>query len=480
MGTNPFLEIDRKIVGDIYTSSELMENLATLCDEYGSRFAGSIEEARAAEFMKTKLEAYGLANVKLEPVKYGGWRRGEAVLQITSPIEKRLPCITLPHSPAADLRGQIVDLGNGSPADFDRKMAEIAGKIVLTNSVVYPDESKRWIHRNEKYGRALLAGAIGFIFVNHYPGFGPVTGGIGPDDPYGGEALIPGFSVSLEDGAFIQRLLRRHEQVEVRLGSTDINEPVISWNVIADLPGRRDASSVVMLGCHYDGHDIAQGAADPASGTVALMEAARVLSRYAGDLPFTVRFALWSAEEIGLIGSTQYVQQHDEDLDHVRFYLNMDMAGAIAQKDIILNEWPELTAPLEQWRDQMALDFGVGQSLSAHSDHFPFMLAGVPTGGIGSLTKDSSGRGYGHTMYDTLDKVEMRSMREAATLAARLALRMASMDVWPTKRRSAEAVEDILDSPDFREESEFFARVRAYYHEKRSENDGSEAPDSGS
>jgi Zn-dependent M28 family amino/carboxypeptidase len=158
----------------------------------------------------------------------------------------------------------------------------------------------------------------------------------------------------------------------------------------------------------------------------------------------------------------------------------MDMAGAIAQKDIILNEWPELTAPLEQWRDQMALDFGVGQSLSAHSDHFPFMLAGVPTGGIGSLTKDSSGRGYGHTMYDTLDKVEMRSMREAATLAARLALRMASMEVWPTKRRSVEAVEDILDSPDFREESEFFARVRAYYHEKRSENDGSEAPDSGS
>jgi hypothetical protein len=153
------------------------------------------------------------------------------------------------------------------------------------------------------------------------------------------------------------------------------------------------------------------------------------------------------------------------------------MAGAIAQKDIILNEWPELTAPLEQWRDQMALDFGVGQSLSAHSDHFPFMLAGVPTGGIGSLSKNSSGRGYGHTMYDTFDKVELRGMREAATLAARLALRMASMEAWPTKRRSAEAVDGILDSPDYREESELFARVRTYYREKRLGNDGIEAPD---
>ena len=473
MSTNPFLELDRKIVGDIYTSNELMDNLATLCDEYGSRFAGSPEEREAAEFMKAKLIEYGLTDVILKPVRYGGWKRGEVMLKITDPIKKNIPCITLPHSPAADLRREIVDLGDGAPADFDSFASEIAGKIVLTNSVVYPDGSKRWIHRNEKYGRALLAGASGFIFVNHYPGFGPVTGGIGPDDPHGGQALIPGLSISLEDGAFIKRLLRRGERVEVHLSSNDINEPVTSWNVIAELPGKRDQSSVVMLGCHYDGHDISQGAADPASGTVALLEAARVLSRYASDMPFTVRFALWSAEEIGLIGSTQYVQQHDGDLDQLRFYLNMDMAGAISQKDIVLNEWPELAALLEEWRDQMALDFRVGQSVSAHSDHYPFMLAGAPTGGIGSLNNDSGGRGYGHTMYDTLDKVQMRSMREAATLAARLALRMASIEDWPVERRSREAVEKILDSPDYREEVELFARVRGYYREKRSEeNDG--------
>ncbi|UCC51651.1 MAG: M28 family peptidase, partial [Anaerolineaceae bacterium] len=138
------------------------------------------------------------------------------------------------------------------------------------------------------------------------------------------------------------------------------------------------------------------------------------------------------------------------------------------------NEWPDLAALLEEWRDQMALDFRVGQSISAHSDHYPFMLAGVPTGGIGSLNNDSGGRGYGHTMYDTLDKVQMRSMREAATLAARLALRMASIEDWPVERRSKEAVEKILDSPDYREEVELYARVRGYYREKRSEdNDGS-------
>lgn len=465
---NPLLEIDRQIVGDIYTSAELMDNLIVLCDEFGSRFAGSEMERQAAEFMKSKLESYGLENVALEPVHYGGWRRGEVVLEIISPISKTIPCITLPHSPAVDLKAQIIDVGEGAPDDFDKCAADIPGKFVLTTSHTYPSGSKRWIHRNEKYGRSLLAGATGFIFVNHYPGYGPATGGIGYDDPNSGTALIPGISVSMEDGSFIQRLLQRHGQVEVHLRSSDVNEPVVSWNVIAELRGKQNPDSVVMLGCHYDGHDISQGAADPASGTVALMEAARVLAKYAGDLPTTIRFALWSAEEIGLIGSTQYVQQHNSDLDNIRFYLNMDMAGAIDPKDIVLNEWPSLERLFGNWHEEMALKFGVGQSLNAHSDHYPFMIAGVPTGGIGSLKSNTSGRGYGHTMYDTVDKVEMRGMREAADLAARLALRMAIVEQWPVQRRSPEDVKAILDSPDYREETELSERVNAFYREHSS------------
>ncbi|MDX1413691.1 MAG: M28 family peptidase [Candidatus Promineifilaceae bacterium] len=462
---NPYLTIDRLIIGDIYTSDELMENLLMLCDRFGSRFAGSTMEREAAEYMKEKMESYGLSNVVLEPVNYNGWQRGEVILKIVEPVERSVPCITLPHSPAADISGYIVDVGQGSPVEFDNLADEIAGRIVLTTSHTYPNGSKRWIHRNEKFGRSVLAGALGFIFVNHYPGYGPATGGIGYDNPQSGAALIPGLSVAMEDGAFIQRLLKRHGAVKVHLQSSDINEPATSWNVIADLPGKLGADGLIMLGCHYDGHDISQGAADPASGTVALLEAARVLSQYAPDLPFTIRFALWSAEEIGLIGSSQYVQQHAHELDQVRFYLNMDMAGAMDPQDIILNEWPVLESLFKKWRDEMVLDFAVGQSLNAHSDHYPFMLAGVPTGGIGSLNSSKGGRGYGHTKYDTVDKVKLRGMREAAAFAARLALRMAAERDWPVQRRSEEDVKKVLDSPDYREEIEFYERLNAYYRQ---------------
>jgi len=459
---NPFLEIDRLIVGDIYTSNEVQDNLLVLCDGLGSRFAGSPEEKEAAEFMAGKLSEYGLPVVGLEAITYTGWKRGEARLEIVEPVQRTIPCITLPHSPPVDLTADIVDVGDGSPATFAAKADELRGKFAFTNSVTFPQGSRRWVHRHEKYNRAMLAGAAGFIFVNHYPGFGPATGSIGPDDPYSGEALIPGISVSMENGAYIQRLLKQHGRVRLHLTSSDEYFPATSWNVIAELPGQLENAGVVMLGCHYDGHDIAQGAADPMSGAVALMDAARVLTAYAPPLPHTIRFALWSAEEIGLLGSTQYVIDHDADLDKIRFYLNMDMAGAISPKDIVLNVWPELERPFSEYRDQMALTFGIGQSLNAHSDHYPFMLAGVPTGGIGSLEVNTSGRGYGHTMFDTVDKVERRGMREAAALSARLALRMAADDGWPAGRRSQTAVQAVLDSPEYREEQEFNAQVKAY------------------
>ena len=455
---NPFLTLDQQMVGDVYTSSEVMDNLTVLTDDFGSRFGGTAGEQMAAEFMKAKMEEYGLQNVHLEPIEYIGWRRGEVTFEIFSPVQKELPCITLPHSPPADIEGVIIDLKEGAPADFDQKAKEIQGKIVMTTSEVNPKGSKRWVHRSEKSGRATMAGAIGFIFVNHYPGYGPATGGIGHLD---GGSLIPGISLSWEDGTYVQRLIKRYGEVKVRLKSTDEIAPMISWNVIGELRGKTD--EVIMMGCHYDGHDISQGAGDPASGAVAVLEAARVLAKYGSDFERTIRFALWGVEEIGLLGSTQHVAQHKAELDKLRFYLNMDGAGSIPKKGIVLNEWPQLEPILAQWSEEMALPFGVKQSVNAFSDHYPFLLEGVPTGSIGGFEKNRSGRGYGHTRYDTLDKIEIRSLREAAVLAACLSVRISQMADWPVSRRGAEAVKTAVDNPDNQETAAFMAQLDDYY-----------------
>jgi len=468
MSTNPFLTVDDQMVGDIYTSPEVMENLTILCDDFGSRFGGTAGEKQAAEFIKAKLEEYGWQNVHLEPIAYTGWVRGTVSLEILSPIQMTMDCITLPHSPPADLEAVIYDLGEGGPLDFEEYGDQVAGKIAMVDSTAQPRGTKRWVHRMEKYGRSILAGAAGFIFVNHYPAYGPATGGIGDN----AEGLIPGISLSYEDGAFISRLIKRHGEVKVRLKSNDRCEPMTSWNIIGDLPGSAEKPEIVMVGCHYDGHDISQGAIDPASGVAALLEAARVLAKHAGPLPQTIRAALWGVEEIGLIGSHTYVDQHEADLDNIRFYFNMDAAGGGQAKDIVINEWPALESMVRDWQKTMALDFLVGKSISAHSDHFPFLLAGVPTGGMEAVRRTTSGRGYGHTRYDTLDKAETRNLRDAAALAARFLLRVASAESWPASRRSKETVASLFDKPEYNEERTIMAEIAAFVAKQRQTSTG--------
>ncbi len=458
--TNPYSELDSRIVGDLYTSMEAMDNLIVLCDRFGSRFGGTEGERQAAQWMVEKMQGYGLRNVRLEPVPFKAWIRGDARLEVVSPVERNIPCISLPHSPAGELTGRLVDMGDGAPEDFDLRAEEIHGNIVMTTSVVNPKGANRWIHRNEKYGRSLLAGATGFIFVNHYPAYGPATGSIGRNQL----APIPGVAVCYEDGAAIRRLAKQHGQIQFRLTTTDSSQPKTSWNVLGDLPGREEPERSVLVGCHYDGHDISQGAGDPASGVAALLEAARVLASHAPPLRCTVRFALWGVEEIGLLGSQAYAAAHAVDLPTIRFYLNMDAAGARdMRRDLVLNEWPVLEPLFERWREEMAATFEVGQSVNAHSDHYPFFLAGVPTGGIQSAGRSLEGRGYGHTQYDTVDKVDLADMREAAALAARLLLRMAAEEHWPATQRTAGAVQELLDSPAYREEKALQDRLAAHF-----------------
>jgi Zn-dependent M28 family amino/carboxypeptidase len=462
MRDNPFLETDRAVVGDGYTSFEAMENLTILCDDFGSRFGGTEGEKQAADFMAKKLEHYGLQNVHLEPFDYLGWRRGPAELEVLEPLQRTLACISLPHSPASEVKAELFDAGDGAPVTFEEGSSGMAGKIVMASSETFPAGSKSWVHRSEKYGRSLLNSARAFIFMNHYPAYGPATGGVGR----GGKAApIPAISVSNEDGSFLRRLLKRHGAVTLRIKTTDVNEPMVSWNVVGDLLGSEHPQELVMLGSHYDGHDISQGAQDPASGAAAVLEAARLLAAHASPRPCTLRFALWGVEEIGLFGSRAYVDAHGDELDKIRFYLNMDGAGAVNNKGLVFNEWGELETLAKEWQRGIAYPFKIDQSVNAHSDHYPFLLKGIPTGGIESVPSSTSGRGYGHTRHDTLDKVELRELQDAAVLASLLAMRLASVppESWPVTRRSPEEVGTLLDRPEYRETAEVQRKISAFY-----------------
>ncbi len=455
MADNPFIEADKKMVSEIYTSFEPMDNLKTLCDVYGSRFPGTKEDKGSVEWMVEKLKSYGIENTHYETFKFPGWIRGPARLEIVSPIEKEVESISLPMGLAGQVEGKLVFLGDGSVDIYENRRDELEGNIIMVTSR-NPLGIKRFLHRTEKYVRSVLAGAKGWIFMNHYPAYGPPTGSISP--------IIPSVGVSYEDGSYLTRLLEREGEVKVRITTTDENREMTTYNVICDIPGSNDDVEYVITGSHYDGHDISQGAVDPASGAVTVMEMARVLNMIKDQLKRRIRFICFGAEEIGLFGSYNYVAQHEDEMEALRFMLNLDAGGRGGKKGLIVHGHSELEPFIERAANEMKTEIPYFQRVSPYSDHWPFFLKGVPTasGGDPEDLRTRTGRGYGHTRFDTVDKVELENLRLAAANYSRLLLRIANTDDWPVKRKTAGEIDKFIEEQGYDQTVILAEKVKKY------------------
>jgi hypothetical protein len=431
---NPYLDVDKKIMSEISTSSETMENMEILCDVHGSRFPGTPGDLGSVKFMVEKLESYGVENVHTQSYEIFGFKRGHATLEVTSPIKKEFDVISLPGSIAGEIETTLVDLGAGHPESYTNRKDEIDGNIAMVSSKLPLGITR--MHRSEKFNRSVLAGAKGWIFMNHYPAYGPPTGGI--------SSIIPAIGISYEDGTFLQRLVKREGEVKVRIKTTDKNMPVESYNVIGDIPGTKENKEHVITGCHYDGHDISQGAQDPASGVAVVMEMARVINMVKDRLKMRARFILFGAEETGLYGSRHYVKTHQDELDDCRFMLNLDSGGSAGNKGLIFTGYPELYPLAGKWAEEMKTDIPVFSRVSGASDHWPFFLNRVPTANGGDPLRTYTGRGYGHTKYDTLDKIELKYLRLASANYSRILFRAANEEVWPLKRKTQAEIDEMV------------------------------------
>ena len=429
---------DKLLAGEIFTSTDTRMNLEILCDDLGSRFAGTPAEAEAAQFLRATLERYKLKDVHNEAFEYNGWTRGTSKLTVTSPWQRELPCLSMPMSPSGRCSGKIIDLGTGSPETFETLQAELKSNIALVN-ITNPASAGRWVHRTEKYNRSVLAGAQAFIFMGNVDGYGPITGTLG----FNRWGLIPGIMISKETGTLLQRAIYRNGFVEAEIETADTLARKTSWNIIGDVKGSAADEDMVLIGVHYDGHDIAQGAEDPASGLVAGLEVARVMNLYADRLKRDVRFVLFGVEELGLIGAHAYVNDHSKDIEKTRFMFNLDSAGGGGQKGLMVYG-PDTRAYFrtmgQQMNENLMVDFDASplrEPDHLSSDHYPFMAKGVACGFIRD-PYSYTWPGFYHTAHDTVDKVDPLKVKEAAFLCARLAWRIANDDNWSFKQISEE------------------------------------------
>jgi hypothetical protein len=201
-------------------------------------------------------------------------------------------------------------------------------------------------------------------------------------------------------------------------------------NVIGVLGGRdpRVAHEAVVVGAHYD-HEGAPdgvlhpGADDNASGTAVVLEAARAFTR-AGGTPRTLVFALFTAEELGLLGSRRYVERPTVPLSRTVAMVNLDMVGRLGHHPLAVlgaDSGSGLRALVRETARATGTAVRLRSALWVPSDHLRFDRAGVPV--LALFTGQHADQ---HRPTDTPERIDAAGLARVAAMTTALVARLAS------------------------------------------------------
>jgi carboxypeptidase Q len=383
-------------------------------DHIGHRLTGSTNGAMAEASADSLFYAGGAERVSFFPFSARAWTRGRVRTTVigASGEEVLLTSVALALTPdSIHVTTPLIDAGNGLSVDIARLGDTLRGKIALVNlQLVNAPFGSSNLHRSEKTALALAAGAAGVVFVNHVEGHVLLTGTASAD----GDVLkAPVVCVGKEEGSTLRERLAS-EELTVTISMTNRNALVTARNVICELPGTDPSAGVIVVGGHLDSWDLATGATDNGLGSYSILDLARCFHALNLRPKRTIRFILFMGEEEGLLGSTALVKAWKEqgELADVRCMINMDMSGHPKGFNVC---GPEGWTPLVQGMQarMVASDTTFRAQFNnepgLHSDHQPFMLAGVPT--LAPIC-DLGGHVYGcyHSSCDDIHLVDPQAM----------------------------------------------------------------------
>ena len=251
---------------------------------------------------------------------------------------------------------------------------------------------------------------------------------------------VPTVVMRNEDYGRLWRLMASGRTVELEMNIVNRSYPegVTQYNVIAEIPGSDKAAEVVMLGGHLDSWHAATGATDNAIGCATMLEAIRILQAVGVKPRRTIRLALWSGEEQGLLGSQAYVKEHfgtfeNPKPEYANFagYFNIDSGTGRARGMTVFGP-PEAAAILREATKPFADNgfFGATTTTSRRrggSDHTSFNEVGLP--GIGVQQDPIEYQSYTwHTNLDTYERIIEDDARQSAMVIAAAVYHLAMRD----------------------------------------------------
>ena len=405
----------------------------------GPRLTASPAHKRAAEYARDRLASYGLSNARLEPFKFGrGWSTEKLTLEMIEP--RYLPLIGYPDAWSPSTAGEIA----GEPVTSDTKGAIVLADPMMTNFVRKdrpqpsdPDYApmsaayatsvggRRGAPPARKFTEAGVIlkpsrGEDGTVFVQ------------GRDN---GPSAVPAVTLSAEHYNMILRMMEQKIRVKLRVNvQTKFydSDSGNAYNVLAELPGSDAAvrDEVVMIGGHLDSWHTGVGATDNADGAATVMEAMRILKAIGARPRRTIRVALWAGEEQGLLGSKAWVAAHLNGAEREKFdvYFNIDN-GTGPIYGWYLQNMESVRAMFDGWLAPVK-EYGARRNIIepvGSTDHLSFIDAGVP--GFNPIQDyvNYDVRTH-HTNMDTVERVNVAEIQQAAAAMAWFAYNAANVD----------------------------------------------------
>ncbi|MDA1185043.1 MAG: M20/M25/M40 family metallo-hydrolase [Acidobacteria bacterium] len=409
------------------TSDDFAWNrLAELTDTYGHRLSGSANLEQAIAWAVEQMTSDGLEHVRAEPVMVPRWVRGDEHAEFVSPPRQALTILGLGGSvgtPPEGVEGDVVVVN--SFAELRARAADVAGKIVLFNAP-FTNYGDSVVYRTDGAYVASQHGAVAALVRSiGPPGLRtPHTGSVGYEP---GAPPIPAAAVATEDADRIARLLARGAPVRVRLTmGARMEADTASANVVGEIRGRERPEEIVLLGGHLDSWDVGAGASDDAVGCIVTWEAARLMVSLGIRPRRTVRIVLWTNEENGLRGATEYAARHAAHAANHVLAIESDsgvfapagigFSGGVAARSLV-RDIGTLLAPL-----------GIGEigGGGGGADIAPIARAGgVPM--LAYLGNPDRYFAIHHTPADTVDRITPDEVSKAAAALAVIAYVTAEM-----------------------------------------------------
>lgn len=458
-------EVFKKMNMEIDQHSKAYSSLKTATETIGHRLTGSENGKKAETFAYNLLKSYGFKDVKYQPFEVESWSRGTLAVKIGTDMNQlqTVKAVSLAHAPVkANVKLELVDMGNGLEEDYINNPGKVTGKIAVVYLGILPGSKTglKNLHRSEKTALSTKYGAKGIIIINTatggilLTGTASVTGKLIPD---------PAVCIGKEDGLKLKEDMKKATHY-ASIDMTNQSGLIKARNVIATIKGKTKPKEKVIVGGHLDSWDLATGAIDNGIGSFAVIDMARTFQALKLQPERTVEFVLFMGEEEGLLGSRAYVDQaiKNKTLDQVRYMLNYDMTNDPKGFSTTIAESKDLFVGIGSIAQSMDTSFKnlFNHGAGLHSDHQPFMLQGIPTGGgAGGRLPNNAGPCY-HADCDDFKLVDEKGLKNTVRNGAMLLYGIADSKELKSRRFTDTEVRDFMIKNNLKEALEIAGEWR--------------------